>query len=539
MVFLKLLTSVAGTLGAYALYTILRMFYLERTSPLQSLQGPKSSNWLLGNLKEVMPNEVRALDHIPQEKWTRQYGRTIRFNSFFGFGQLYTMDPKAINHILSNTYTYQKSEVSRYILGRIIGPGILLVEEDVHRQQRKIMNPAFGPAQVRDLTGIFVEKSIQLRDVWAAQAADAGGAVRLDIIKWIDKVTLDIIGLAGFNYKFNALSASGTVRDELDEALATALASVGLGTVLQGLIPFLRSVPTPVDKVIRNSQDIMTRIARGLLQNSKKELAESGTYESGGARDLLSLLVRANTSKDVPENQRLTDDDVLAQVSNFLIAGHETISSGVVWALFVLSQNPAIQTRLRAELLAVGTDNPTMDQLNALQYLDFVVRETLRLHAPVTATGRVAMCDDVIPLATPYVDVQGNVHETFRILKDQAIAIPILALNRDTMIWGPDAGEFKPERWESTTPVSTSIPGVWGDMLTFLGGPRACIGYRFGLVELKALLFTLIRGLEFELAVPAAEIAAQSTVLVQRPIVLNDLVAGNQLPLIIKPFIRS
>ncbi|KAJ7023729.1 cytochrome P450 [Mycena alexandri] len=543
MVFLKLVASVAGTLGAYALYTVVRVFYLERTSPLQSVPGPKSSHWLLGNLKEVMPNEVRALDYLPQEKWTSQYGRTIRFNSFVGFGQLYTIDPKALNHVLSNAYTYQKSEISRYILGKIIGPGILLVEEDVHRKQRKIMNPAFGPAQVRDLTSVFVEKSSQLRDVWMAETVSGGGAVKVNIIPWLDKATLDIIGLAGFNYKFNALGASGAVRDELDEALATALASVGLGTILKGLIPVLRVVPTPVDKVIRHSQAVMARISRVLLENSKKELAESGAFGNGGGRDLLTLLVRANTSKDVPEHQRLTDADVLAQVSNFLVAGHETISSGAVWALFALSKNIAVQMMLRAELLAVGTDNPTMDELNALQYLDCVVRETLRLHAPVTQSARVAMCDDVIPLSTPYVDVHGNVRESFRIMKGQPVVIPILALNRDTTIWGPDALEFKPERWDSKNPISTSIPGVWGEMLTFIGGPRACIGYRFALVELKALLFTLVRGLEFELAVPAADIGAQSTVLVQRPIVLSDVATGNQggnqLPLLIKPFIRS
>ncbi|KAJ7700784.1 cytochrome P450 [Mycena rosella] len=536
MVFLKFLASVVGTLGAYALYATLRLFYVERSSPLQSVPGPKSSNWLLGNLKEIMPNEVRALDYLPQENWTRQFGRTVRFNSFFGFGQLYTMDPKALNHVLSNAYTYQKSEVSRYILGKIIGPGILLVEEDVHKKQRKIMNPAFGPAQVRDLTGIFVEKSIQLRDIWVAETTSSGGVALIDVISWMDKATLDIIGLAGFNYRFNALGASGAVRDELDEALATALASVGLGTVLQGLIPFLRPVPTPVDKVIRHSQDIMTRIARGLLENSKKELAESGTFESGRGRDLLSLLVRANTSKDVPEHQRLTDEDVLAQVSNFLVAGHETISSGVVWALFALSTNAAAQTRLRNELLAVDSENPSMDELNGLQYLDWVVRETLRLHAPVTATGRVAMCDDVIPLSTPYVDVRGKTQDSLRILKGQPIVLPILALNRDSTLWGPDALEFRPERWASPTP---SLPGVWGDMLTFIGGPRSCIGFRFALVEMKALLFTLVRGLEFELAVPAADIAAQPTVLVQRPIVLSDLKKGNQLPLLIKPFARS
>ncbi|KAJ7053952.1 cytochrome P450 [Mycena amicta] len=542
MVLLKLVGSVASTLVAYAVYTIARAFYNERTSAMNALPGPKSSSWLLGNLTEIMPDEVRPLDtDLPQERWTREYGRITRFNGFFGFGQLFTLDPKALNHILSNAYTYQKSEISRYILAKIIGPGLLLVEEEVHKKQRKIMNPAFGPAQVRDLTSIFVDKSVQLRDIWAAQAASSGGEAHINIIPWLDKATLDIIGLAGFNHKFNALGASSAVRDELDEALATALASVGLITILKGLIPVLRPIPTPVDRIVRESQKIITRISRALLENSKKDLADPASG-FGGGRDLLSLLVRANTAKDVQESQRLSDDDVLAQVSNFLVAGHETIASGAVWALFGLANNTAVQSKLRAELLSVDTESPTMDELNALTYLDYVVRETLRLYAPVPASARVAMQDDVIPLSTPYVDIHGVSHSSFRILKGQPVVIPIVQLNRDPQLWGPDALKFRPERWDTKTgsnPVSVSIPGVWGDLMTFIGGPRACIGYRFALVEMKAILFTLIRRLEFDLGVPAEEIGTQATVLVQRPIVLSEVKKGNQLPLRVRAVVRS
>ena len=114
---------------------------------------------------------------------------------------------------------------------------------------------------------------------------------------------------------------------------------------------------------------------------------------------------------------------------------------------------------------------------------------------------------------------------------------------------------FRPERWlESSLPDAVStIPGVWGNMLTFLGGPRACIGYRFSLIEygdlfknlfffealiddarrMKALLFTLVRAFEFELAVPPNEIVKKSMI-VQRPLVASEKEKGNQLPLRLK-----
>ena len=73
-----------------------------------------------------------------------------------------------------------------------------------------------------------------------------------------------------------------------------------------------------------------------------------------------------------------------------------------------MTQHPEVQNKLRNELLAVGTDNPTMDELNALPYLDAVVRETLRVHTPVGATSRVATQDDILPLSEPIKDKNGR-----------------------------------------------------------------------------------------------------------------------------------
>ncbi|KAJ6528626.1 cytochrome P450 [Mycena vulgaris] len=535
MALLGLAASIAATLGVYTLYALLNVLYQEFTSPLKNVPGPESDHWFLGNRLQIST----SVEDDQEGLWTAQYGRTVRINTFLGFSQLFTSDTKAVQHIISNSDLYQKPAMRRYFLGRVVGPGVLVVEEDVHKKQRKIMNPAFGPAQVRELTGIF------LRDLWADRAAQSGGIALVNVIPDFSTATLDIIGQAGFKYDFHSLGAdSNGGRDDLHEAFATISAagdSLGLMDILKGEVPLLRGVlpRRKIDKVIDNSQAVMRRIGQRLLRDSKQKIALGSSVDSVSSRDLLSLLVRANTTEDIPEAQRLSDEDVLAQVPTFLVAGHETKSTAATWALFALAENKEIQTRLRDELLTVDNVNPSMDELNALHYLDCVVRETLRAHAPVVVSFRVAMRDDVIPLETPYTDRTGTVHETIRLTKGQTVVVPILALNRDPAIWGPDAQQFLPERWERSPPISTSIPGLWSHMLTFLGGPRACIGYRFSLVELKALLFTLVRGLEFELAVPAADIGRVSTALVQLPVIRSDRAAGAQLPLLIKPFIQS
>ena len=178
-----------------------------------------------------------------------------------------------------------------------------------------------------------------------------------------------------------------------------------------------------------------------------------------------------------------------------------------------------IQMKLREELLSVDTETPSMDELMALPYLDAVVRETLRAHPPVPNSTRIATKDDTLPVEGPYVDKNGVVHESIRytsvslvanpmnilslshsVSKGDPILIPIMAINRSRELWGSDGLEFKyvslrlvtylvpnadcrPERWQNILETVSQIPGVWSHLMTFLGGPRACIGYRFSLVE--------------------------------------------------------
>ena len=84
------------------------------------------------------------------------------------------------------------------------------------------------------------------------------------------------------------------------------------------------------------------------------------------------------------------------------------------WALYSLTQNKRVQTKLREEISKVSTDNPTMDDLNGLSYLDAVVRETLRLYPAVPTVARAATKDDCIPLSKPFTDTKGIVHNEIR-----------------------------------------------------------------------------------------------------------------------------
>ncbi|KAF8841559.1 cytochrome P450 [Paxillus ammoniavirescens] len=560
----ELLLSALASAAAFRLCTLL---YRKLTCPLRHLPGPKGTSSIYGNLLDIWRGD--NLDAIVQELWVNEYGKTLKFKGPFCSNWLLTMDVCAINHILTHANDYKKGFLLSRALAQILGEGVAVAEGSQHRQQRRVMSPAFAPAQIRGLNGIFMAKAIYLHDLWSSEIANPAvntNGAHLEIMAWMSRMTIDVIGLAGFNYDIDALGATEK-RNALNVAFATVSTAIerielDISFVLQAWFPPLRLIPSDHTRKIQAAQRAMGRIGKGLLTKAKAAVLAGATEEGGVKkssiqdRDLLTLLVKANMATDIPENQRLSDEDVLGQVPTFLVAGHETTSTSTTWALHELSLAPEIQRKLREEFLSVDTETPSMDELSALPYLDAVVKETLRVHPPIGETIRVATKDDILPLEKPFTDKHGVVHDGIRqvishpramdlilifmkrIGKGTAITIPILMMNRSKELWGPDAHEFKPERWEDLPKAVSKIPGVWGHMLSFSSGPRTCIAFRFAIAEMKAFLFTLVCAFEFEPAVPVNQIGKKGTPL-QHPILRGDPANKAQLPLFVKRYQRG
>jgi len=530
----QIIFPIAGTLLCYLLFHASQILYRNLTSPLSHVVGPKNPSFVFGNFKQI------GEDPHLTTKWRNEFGANFRFKGLFSISELHTSDLKAINHIVARSEIYQKAASNRASAQLLLGKGILSVELEEHKRHRRALNPAFGVAQIRAVTEIFVEKAVQLRDIWARQAEQQNGAASIEVLSWLRRMTLDVIGQAGFNYQFDALENNGK-SNELDEVFTKLFHSPQANTynvfrLSQAIMPILRIMPGPGRNLLRAARNKMYIIGKQIVSRSKADIrATEGEKSLVGKRDLLSTLLKANLSTTLPETQRLNDSEVISEIPTFFFAGHETTSSATTWALYALSVNTAAQNKLREELLTMSTDNPTMDELNSLPYLEHVIRETMRVHAPVVFTQRMAMKDDVLPLSKPYIDKEGRSHDSLPIPKGQMIHIPILAVNTDKELWGEDATEFKPERWENLPESVSDIPGVWANLLTFFAGPHNCIGFRFSLVEMKALLFTLIRAFEFEQAVPHGGIGPLTSGLLQRPTVLGEG-KGTGLPLIVKPY---
>ncbi|KAJ7914920.1 cytochrome P450 [Mycena leptocephala] len=458
-------------------FLLLIFLYYDLTSPLWGMVGPKSTSLVLGNFKQMAYHQDDAL---------------VR--------ELHTSDTTAIGHIISRSVVYQKPPINRYSIIRFLGNGMRFLHNKKHPD-----NPAFGVAQIRQMSGIFIEKAAKLRDIWDATISDDNHPTTIEILSWLRRMTLDVIGEAGFNYQFHGLDGRPNDLNEVFTQLFHSPTSQrdGAFRLVQAMVPILRLIPAPGDRLFHTARSKMFHVGQELVEQTKLAFLNETADEplSGRRRDLF-----------IPENQRLSDEEVIGQIPTFFIAGHETTSSAIAEA----------QTRLREELLTVSSGSPTMDELNNLVYLEWVVRETMRVHSPVVFTTRMAMQDDTLPFAKTE-----EFTTTFRkglIRKGQMIHIPILA----------DAAEFKPERWKHVPKGAIDIPGVWANLLTFFAGPHNCIGFRFSLVEQKALLFTLIRAFEFENAVPG-----RSSNPLQRPVVLAEGSKTSQMPLIVKQYRRS
>jgi len=331
-------------------------------------------------------------------------------------------------------------------------------------------------------------------------------------------------------------------------------------------VPWISKVfPTESDTRLGKGMKAMTLESQRIIKARREDIAAA---QEGGktGRDLLSLMIKANEADDNAKN-RMTDEELMGQMTTFLLAGHETTSTALTWTLYLMSLNPSVQSTLRSEILAWRSTNidtdPSADDLNNFPYLDAVCREVLRFSPPVSNTVRQldSKEGDMIPLSNPIKlrppalwpiswlfrntgsAVGGRTTDHIYVKDKQVVFLSILAYNKSKAIWGEDAEEFKPERWlDSSKEGGDHIhaeegenhrAGVWAGLLTFLGGPRSCIGYRFAILELKALLFVLLGEFEFELREPNLEIEARST-LVTRPRVKGE--EGAKMPLRVKKY---
>lgn len=422
----------------------------------------------------------------------------IRYLGVFNQERLLVTGAKALAEVLvTRNYDFKKPASIRFGLSRLLGVGILLAEGDEHKFQRKNLLPAFAFRHVKDLYSQFWQKGREVVQVMTesiiadaqneAAVQDPEKAKKTAVIEvsaWASRATLDIVGLSGLGKDFGAIQNPNAELSQVYRRVfkpskqAQRLAFLGL------FLPdwVIGRLPVQRNNDINAAAQTIRGVCRDLIREKKEKLARKELTD----RDILSVAL---------ESGAFTEDNLVDQLMTFLAAGHETTATSMTWAVYMLCRYPEVQQRLRAEVRAklppidaAGREVTALD-IDHMPYLHAVCNEVLRYYAPVPLTLREAAVDTV---------VAGHA-----VPKGTAIMISPWATNFDTTLWGPDAHEFNPDRWMPKGPDDKRAASGGASsnyaFLTFLHGPRSCIGLAFARAEFACLLATWVGRFEFAL----------------------------------------
>jgi cytochrome P450/NADPH-cytochrome P450 reductase len=168
----------------------------------------------------------------------------------------------------------------------------------------------------------------------------------------------------------------------------------------------------------------------------------------------------------------------------FLLVGHDSTSSLLTSLMFLLSQHPEVEEKMRNEVDQVmGEEPPDMQNIQNLPYTMAVIKETLRLYPPAQALVKTCVKDTTLG---PYTMIEGS-----------KVLLLTRELHRNKSLWGENAEEFDPSRFMPNSPTAPSHEHAW---MPFSSGPRGCIGMQFSLIEARVILARIMqRGITFRL----------------------------------------
>lgn len=324
-----------------------------------------------------------------------------------------------------------------------------------------LLRPAFTQSAMRGYHAIMLDVATDLVAHWSSRTT-------VDVSSDMTKLTLDTIGRTGFSYGFDSFQR------ERPHPFVDAMVGVLSHNQRRELVP----IPWLADIMFRRADrrnENNQRYLAEVLDDIVRTRRDSGT---SGAGDLLDIMLDA--ARDSNNPNALSEINIRQQILTFLIAGHETTSGALSFALFYLAQNPQIADAARAEVDEVwGTDVPAFEQVPKLRLVRRILDEALRLWPTAPAFARQAREDTVI----------GGSHTMKQ--GDWAFVL-IPGLHRDP-VWGSDTDAFDPDRFLSAN--IRSRPGhvykPWGT------GERACIGRQFAIHEAVLVLGMILHRFEF------------------------------------------
>lgn len=414
---------------------------------------------LLQWMRLVYKNPIAVFDR-------EAFAADFRQNQVFLGNFVLVNEPDFIEHILlTNHRNYSKGRMIRDTLGPVLGDGLVTSEGELWRRQRRIAAPGFHQQRLAPAAGAMSRLARQRVEGWR-EPCEKGEP--LDVAEEMSSLTMEIVARTLFS-----MDMSESI-DDIGRAMTTVIAAFGTLNPLD-FLGWPAWIPRPRSQSTRAALTRLELAIQGIIAE-RRRVGEAPD-------DLLGLLM---AGRDGETGEGMSDKQLRDEVVTFFTAGHETTAMALTWTLYLLSRHPAVERELHEEVdralgaraaddgAAAGDADATFADLESLSYTRMVVEESMRLFPPVFSIQRVPLEDD---------EVGGH-----RIPARSFVTISPYVTHRNPRLW-TDPLRFDPLRFTSGRKKERHAFAY----IPFGGGPRACIGSGFAMMEACLVLAHIAR----------------------------------------------
>ncbi|RVW81360.1 Cytochrome P450 714A1 [Vitis vinifera] len=398
---------------------------------------------------------------------------------------LYVNHPEMVKEMNQSTsLELGKPSYVTKTLAPMLGNGILRSNGNTWAHQRRIVAPEFFMDKVKGMVGLMLESAQPLLTKWE-DCIQAHGGVSADVMVNEDlrSASADVISRVCFGSSYGKGKQIFSKLRSLQQLITNRAFLFG--------VPSFRFLWANKQKELKNLEREVESLIWKAVKEREQECLETSTLSSD--KDLMQLLLESAIN-DPNLGQASSKRFIVDNCKSIYFAGHESTAVAASWCLMLLALHPDWQARIRAEIAEVCGDNmPDADSITKMKWVVFCC-----LHFNINDYG-----DSRNPAAvsTGSIRVKGSAGGiqvgNFIVPKGVCIWTLIPTLHRDTDIWGPDANQFKPERFENGVSKACKFPQAY---IPFGLGPRLCLGRNFAMVQLKIILSLIISKFTFTLS---------------------------------------
>ncbi|GMF43050.1 unnamed protein product [Phytophthora fragariaefolia] len=459
----------------------------EQDRAVCELPTPRSTLPVLKNTLDLTVRQrARIYDWI-LEQCREHGGRPWRVRVLGRPPAVVLSSPEAMEDVLKTQFdVFGKGSAVATISHDLLGDGIFAVDGGKWKHQRKAASHFFSMNMVRDAMEHVVRAHCGVLTAKLKQAADGGDT--LDIKRVLDFFTMDVFTKIGFGVELRGLETGGNCdfMEAFERASRRIMARFQQPTCFWKLARWLnvgaeRQMAADMKLINGVVYDV---IHRNLEDKKQRELR--GESAASGRRDLISFFLnKGDVEYDDDDHTEMTPTMLRDMSMVFIFAGRDSTSLTMTWFIIEMNRHPEALANVRRELadklprLSLDdSETPSMEDIDELVYLEAAIRECIRLNPVAPAMQRTAAQDTTL------------YNGTF-IKAGTRVILPHYAMGHLETVWGPDAEQFKPERW--IDPDTGKLVHVSLYKFTaFLAGPRMCLGMRFALAEMKITLATML-----------------------------------------------